>query len=214
MDHCQLSASTFDKLAERYRDKYMDLDLYDAGYRQFCSLLPAGPARVLDAACGPGNVARFLLSERPELDLLGIDLAPRMVALAQTALPTARFAVHDCRQIGTLPGPFDGIVCAFGLPYLSGPEAAAFIGASAAALRPGGVLYLSAMEGRGEDSGLETSSTGDQVFVHYHPATALCEALQQHGLTLVGLQRLPAPAGASKPTQDLILMARRPTVGP
>jgi len=213
MDHCQLSAATFDQLAERYRDKYMDLDLYDAGYARFCALLPAGRARVLDAACGPGNVARYLLAQRPELELLGIDLAPRMVALAQAALPSARFsaqfAVHDCRAIASLPGPFDGIVCAFGLPYLSADEAAAFIAAAAAQLRPGGALYLSAMEGRPEDSGLETSSSGAQVCVHYHAAEALQQALSASGLRLLELQRMAAPPGASKQTQDLIIIASK-----
>jgi len=213
MDHCQLSAATFDQLAERYRDKYMDLDLYDAGYARFCALLPAGRARVLDAACGPGNVARYLLAQRPELELLGIDLAPRMVALAQAALPAAQFAVHDCRAIACLPGPFDGtfdgIVCAFGLPYLSADEAAAFIAAAAAQLRPSGALYLSAMEGRPEDSGLETSSSGEQVYVHYHAAEALQQALRASGLRLLELQRMPAPPGASKKTQDLIIIASK-----
>lgn len=210
MDHCQLSAATFDKLAERYRDKYMDLALYDAGYARFCALLPAGRARVLDAACGPGNMARYLLTQRPELELLGIDLAPRMVALAQAALPTARFAVHDCRAIASLPGLFDGIACAFGLPYLSAAEAAAFIADAAAQLRPGGALYLSAMEGRPEDSGQESSSSGEQVFVHYHSAQALQQALSASGLQLLELQRMSAPPGASKQTQDLIIIASKP----
>ncbi|MEJ5999898.1 class I SAM-dependent methyltransferase [Paucibacter soli] len=210
MDHCQLSAATFDQLAERYRDKYMDLDLYDAGYARFGALLPAGPARVLDAACGPGNVAHYLLAQRPELELLGIDLAPRMVALAQAAVPSARFMVHDCRRMAELAGPFDGIVCAFGLPYLSAAEAAEFIAAAAAQLRPGGALYLSAMEGRPEDSGLETSSgSGAQAFVHYHEAAALQQALSANGLRLLELQRMPAPPGASKQTQDLILIASK-----
>src|SRR5690349_11179871 len=79
MDPCEISANAFHKLADRYRDKFMDLTLYDGSYRDFCDSLPQGRARVLDAACGPGNVSRYLITRRPELDLLGIDLAPRMV---------------------------------------------------------------------------------------------------------------------------------------
>jgi ubiquinone/menaquinone biosynthesis C-methylase UbiE len=65
MDHCANSASTFHKLADRYRDKYMDLTLYDDSYREFCERLRQGRARVLDAACGPGNVSRYLIVRAP-----------------------------------------------------------------------------------------------------------------------------------------------------
>ena len=99
MDHSALSAGIFDKFADIYRDKYMELTTYAHTYREFCELLPPGPARVLDAACGPGNVARFLMAQKPDLDLLGIDLAPHMIELARNAVPVARFAVHDCRDL-------------------------------------------------------------------------------------------------------------------
>src|SRR5215468_10003128 len=119
MDHSAHSANLFHQHAELYRDKFMDLTLYHDYYREFCEALRPGPARVLDAACGPGMVSRYLLSQRPELDLLGTDLAPRMVELARAAVPSARFAVHDCRRLADLQTRFDGIICAFGLPYFS-----------------------------------------------------------------------------------------------
>src|SRR5204863_9540276 len=134
MDPCAISVSAFDKLADRYREKFMDLTMYNNSYRGFCGLLPPGRARVLDAACGPGNVSRYLMAQRPDLDLLGIDLAPRMVDLARQAVPSARFAVHDCRRLAELQLRFDGIICAFGLPYLSGEEATGFIRAAGRAL--------------------------------------------------------------------------------
>jgi SAM-dependent methyltransferase len=107
-DYCAISAGTFHKLADRYREKFMDLTLYDESYRNFCELLRPGRARVLDAACGPGNVSRCLLAHRPDLDLLGIDLAPRMVELARAAAPSAQFAVHDCRCLADLKRRFNG----------------------------------------------------------------------------------------------------------
>src|SRR5260370_5031110 len=126
MDHCAISASAFHKHADRYRDKFMDLTLYDDSYRAFCELLPQGRARVLDAACGPGNVSRYLMAQRPDLDLLGIDLAPRMVELAREAVPSAHFAVQDCRHLADLQLRFGGVIFAFCLPYLLGEEATAF----------------------------------------------------------------------------------------
>ena len=187
----------------------MNLDLYDESYRQFCEQLRPGPARVLDAACGPGNVSRYLMAQRPDLELLGIDLAPRMVELAREAVPDARFAVHDCRDLAGLKKRFDGILCAFGLPYLSEEEAEAFIRAAGQALEPEGVLYLSTMLGRREDSGFQTCSTGDQLYITYHGEDQVIESLRRCGFGIVQQKRLASPANASKATTDWVVIARK-----
>ena len=209
MDHSALSANVFHKLADRYREKYMDLTMYDNSYREFCGLLPRGRARVLDAACGPGNVSRYLMAHRPELDLLGIDLAPRMVELASEAVPSALFAVHDCRNLADLKQRFDGIICAFGLPYLSWLETEAFSRAACEALELKGVFYLSTMLGRSEDSGLEPCSSGDQIYVNYHSEVQIIRSLQGCGFTIVKRERIPSPSAAPKATTDLIVIATK-----
>ena len=187
----------------------MDLAMYDGSYREFCDWLRRGRARVLDAACGPGNVSRYLMAQRPDLDLLGIDLAPRMVELAREAVPSAQFAVHDCRHLADLQLHFDGIICAFGLLYLSGEEATAFISAAGQALDPGGVLYLSTMLGESEDSGFQPCSTGDQVYINYHSEDQVVRSLQRCGFTQLKQSRLPSPSAAVKRTTDLIVMAKK-----
>ena len=209
MDHCAISAGVFHKHADLYREKFMDLTLYNDSYREFCDLLPQGRARVLDAACGPGNVSRYLMAQRPDLDLLGIDLAPRMVELAREAVPSAEFAVHDCRHLGDLKRHFDGIICAFGLPYLSPEEAAAFIRAADGALDPGGVLYLSAMLGNREDSGFQRCSTGDQIYLNFHDEDHIVRLLEGSGFSVLKKSRMASPSAASKVTTDLIVLAKK-----
>jgi len=209
MDHCAISAGVFHKHADLYREKFMDLTLYNDFYREFCELLPEGRARVLDAACGPGNVSRYLMAQRPELELLGIDLAPRMVELAREAVPSAEFAVHDCRHLGDLKRHFDGIICAFGLPYLSPEEAAAFIRAADGALDPGGVLYLSAMLGNREDSGFQRCSTGDQIYLNFHDEDHIVRLLEGSGFSALKKSRMASPSAASKVTTDLIVLAKK-----
>lgn len=208
MDHSASSAGLFHKHADLYRDKFMDLTLYDDSYRDFCQALPQGRARVLDVACGPGNVSRYLMAQRPDLDLLGIDLAPRMVELAREAVPLARFAVHDSRRLADLRLRFDGIICAFGLPYLSRDEATAFIRAAGQALDPGGVFYLSTMLGKSEDSGFQRSSTGDQLYITYYGEDEVIDSLLSCGFTLLRQNRIPSPSAASKATTDLIVIAK------
>lgn len=209
MDHCTITAAVFHKHADSYREKFMDLTLYHDSYREFCSMLPQGRARVLDAACGPGNVSRYLKAQRPDLDLLGIDLAPRMVELAREAVPLAEFAVHDCRHLGDLGRHFDGIICAFGLPYLSAEEAAAFIRAADGALNPGGALYLSVMLGNPENSGFQCCSTGDQVFLNFHDEDHILQLLKGSGFSALKKSRMASPDAASKATTDLIVLAQK-----
>jgi SAM-dependent methyltransferase len=209
MDHCAISVSVFHKFAARYREKFMDLTMYDDTYRQFCGLIRRGHARVLDAACGPGNVSRFMMAQRPDLDLLGIDLAPGMVELAREAVPSAQFALHDCRNLADLKRRFDGIICAFGLPYLMWDEVVAFIEAACTVLEPGGVLYLSTMLGRSEDSGFQRCSSLDQVYINYHGEDQLVSLLQRCDFRIVKQKRIQSPSVASKATTDLIVITKK-----
>ncbi|MGM9516215.1 class I SAM-dependent methyltransferase [Roseateles sp. DB2] len=212
MDTSSQSAQVFDQLAELYQSKYMDLDLYDESYALLTRELPEG-ARVLDAACGPGTVARRLLGWRPDLQLLGVDLAPRMVELACAAVPAAQFVVGDCRQLPGEDGRWDAIVCAFGLPYLSPPDARAFIAQAARLLSPGGRLYLSTQGGRPEDSGPQRSSRGDVVHVFFHALEGpegIGAWLAQSGLVVQAHASLPCPANAPVQTSDWYCIARKP----
>ena len=209
MDHCEISASAFHKLADRYREKFINLTMYDDSYREFCDLLPQGRARVLDAACGPGNVSRYLMTRRADLDLLGIDLAPRMVELARQAVPAARFVVHDCRRLAELRLRFDGVICAFGLPYLSPAEAGAFIRTAGEALDPGGVLYLSTMLGSNQPSGFERCSSGEQVYINYHSEKSVLGSLEACGFFVIKRIHIPSPSVASKPTTDLLVISKK-----
>jgi len=209
MDTCQITVNTFDRLAQRYAQKYLALDTYDDYYRKFCLHLTRQGATVLDVACGPGNVSAFLMRERPDLQVLGIDLAPCMVRLAQTHVPSARFLVHDCRHLADLGRVFDGIAYAFGLNYLNQEDAQNFFDSLSEMLTPNGVLYLSTMCGNTQNSGLETSSSGEQIYVYYRTRQEVEQWVQSAGLELVFADEIASPANASKATIDLVLLARR-----
>lgn len=208
-DTCQVSVNTFDRLAETYAQKYLALDTYDIYYRQFCSHIVRESAVVLDVACGPGNVSAFLARERPDLRILGIDLASNMVRLAQAHVPSARFLVHDCRRLVDLGQVFDGIAYAFGLNYLNQEEAEQFFEALSKTLAPDGALYLSAMLGPTKHSGLLTSGSGDQVYIYYRPREEIERLVQSAGLKIVFSDEIASPANASNPTVDVVFVALR-----
>lgn len=209
MDKIQMAVSVFDKNAQHYQDKYMNLTLYDDTYDFFCAQLGPGTS-VLDMACGPGNISRYLLCRRPDLKILGIDLAPAMLVLAQQNCPAATFRIMDCREISKLTTKFDGIVCGFGLPYLSQEDAVKLIRDAHDLLHPGGTLYLSTMEDDYSKSGPQTSAaTGDTLFMYFHEKAHLQQALAAQGFSLLSVQNKDFIAADGAVSQDLVLIAQR-----
>lgn len=91
MDNNALSVDTINRLAKQYQDKYMDFNHYFDRYDTFCQLLHTKNASVLEIGCGPGNVTRYLLNKRSDLQNTGLDLAPNMIELAKANNPTAHF---------------------------------------------------------------------------------------------------------------------------
>lgn len=180
MDKTKAAAAIFDQYAHQYQAKYMAVDRYHDSLDLFCKKINTAGARILDVACGPGNITKYLLDQRPDFDLLGIDLSPNMLELAQQNNPSASFHLLDVRAINTLEGPFDGILCGFGLPYLSKEEAIQFIHKAGELLSSGGLLYLSTMEGDYSLSGGQIPSSGGEteLYTYYHEAEYLLEALE------------------------------------
>ena len=50
--------------------------------------------RVLDVACGPGGWALELAFQHPEINVVGVDISPRMVAYAQAQV---QVSVHSSK---------------------------------------------------------------------------------------------------------------------
>lgn len=208
MDRSHHAASVFDKHAVLYQDRFMDFESYNDTFNLFCELIQAEKAAILDIACGPGNITRYLLRQRSDFKILGIDLAPKMIELATVNNPNAEFLTMDCRDIGQLSQRYDGIICGFGLPYLSKQEAIQLIKDASFILKPNGVLYLSTMEDDNSKSDFKTSSTGDQIFMNYHQADYLTAALQENGFQLIDLKRKDFLNSDGTTSVDLILIAQ------
>lgn len=200
----------WNNVAELYQTYFMDLDLYDDTYDAFCARLEKPGARILEIGCGPGNITRYLLCKRPDFDLLATDVAPNMVELARKNNPTAQCEVLDCRDLNRLDSPFDGIVCGFCLPYLSKDDCSRLLRDCSGLLNPGGVLYLSAIEGDYARSGYETGrSTENTMFVYYYETDYLTDELHANGFAPIELIRKPYTKSDGTASTHLIFIATR-----
>jgi SAM-dependent methyltransferase len=107
-------------------------------------LIPAAPGeRWLDAACGPGLVARGLAPLVGHVD--GVDMTPAMVELAtreaaREGLGNAAFAVGDATALDASDATFDGAVTRFSLHHI--PLPGRVLAELRRVVRPGGAVVV------------------------------------------------------------------------
>lgn len=209
MDKNENAVNIFNKMAQVYQDKFMDVNLYADTLDLFCNSIKTQDAEVLELACGPGNITKYLLNKRPDFKLLGTDLAPNMIELAKINNPTAQFELMDCRAISKSNKTYDAIMCGFCLPYLSKEEAIQLIRDTAKILKPKGLLYISTMEDDYSKSAFKKGSGGDEIFMHYHEGDYLTQAIQENDLKILKLKRQEYPTQDNTQTIDLIIIAEK-----
>ncbi|MGC1727809.1 MAG: methyltransferase domain-containing protein [Steroidobacteraceae bacterium] len=106
-------------------------------------LLPG--ERVLDVACGTGEVTLSIAARVAPGEAVGVDLSGRMIDAARLAarerrVANVRFERMDAEQLGLAEGSFDVALCALGLMYVPHPQRAAR--EMRRMLRPGGRMVL------------------------------------------------------------------------
>ncbi len=203
-----LSVALFNRRANEYQEKYMDVSLYADSLNLVCKHLVPN-ANVLELACGPGNVTQYLLKHRDDLKILGTDLAAQMLELAQKNNPSANFKLMDCRDLWQLHQKYDAVIASFCLPYLSKEEAEKLIADASKILNPRGILYLSTMEDDYTKSGIQLSSYGDKAYIYYHQADYLQKALKLNKLNVLDIQRKLTTTDDHKIVTDLLMVAEK-----
>ena len=108
------------------------------GRQRVLDVVAARPGmRILDLACGPGNLTRRLAhAVAPEGEVVGVDLAPGMIEVARSrAIPHARFELMDIEELAFADASFDAATCGHGLQFVPHLERA--LGEARRVLRKG-----------------------------------------------------------------------------
>jgi demethylmenaquinone methyltransferase/2-methoxy-6-polyprenyl-1,4-benzoquinol methylase len=139
----------FDVIAPRY-DRFTRVFSFGMDRRWKAELTAwirecVGPrARVLDLACGTGDLAFAAAARAPHGMVIGIDASSRMIDLARARAtreaPTdnVRFQAGDMSSLGVESASIDAVTSGYGLRNVPDPEQA--VREIARVLKPGGIL--------------------------------------------------------------------------
>ncbi|MFT3679746.1 MAG: class I SAM-dependent methyltransferase [Ferruginibacter sp.] len=202
------AADIFNRHAQVYQQRFMDVSLYADTLDIFCSKINKEDAAILDIACGPGNITKYILNKRPGFAVLGIDLSKNMIELAKANNPTGVFKMMDAADIHRLDTKYEGIVCGFCFPYLPQEKTIQLIKDAASLLNINGAFYLSTIEGEHSRSGIKINRYGEQVMMYYYEAGFLVDTLKKNHFMIDDIRRKTYIYGEEEIT-DVIIVAHK-----
>ncbi len=110
----------------------------------FARLLVGQLGQVGDVGCGPGHITDYL--GQLDLSMVGVDLAPEMVARARASHPAYQFSVGAVEALEVPDGGWAGAVALGTLWHHDAGGRAVALRELARVVRPGGVLLLGWLE--------------------------------------------------------------------
>ncbi|MCB0663177.1 MAG: class I SAM-dependent methyltransferase [Saprospiraceae bacterium] len=202
----------FEKYAAWYAEHYMEVAPFAKGLDFYLQQLSDPQAQILDIACGPGNIAAYLHKQHPKLHITGIDRAPTMIEIAKQQVPKARFEVLDAYEISNLKTYFDGVVLGFLLPYLLPDRLEDFFKNVKSNLKPGGLIYISTIEGNPDTNGWQTNSKGDKVQMFYYREEDFKQLLRKMEATLLHFEIIDFTKADGQKETNLVAVAQFPDI--
>jgi predicted TPR repeat methyltransferase len=195
----------FDRLADSYDSRAIGELRYCAPNLALAAIEEAWPGHpsellALDAGCGTGLSGKPFRAMARRLD--GVDLSPRMVALARARGIYDRLEVEDLATfLGAASGAYNLVIAVDSLPYFG--DLAGVMRGAAAALRPGGHFALT-LEWQAED-GWRLNSSGR----YSHGEGYLRRTAAAFGLSVALGRRETAKREFGRPVAAQVAVLRR-----
>ncbi|WP_233513435.1 class I SAM-dependent methyltransferase [Micromonospora craterilacus] len=184
----------------------LDLAMVDAFAEAVTS---GGDPRVLDAGCGAGRMSRYLTERGCQVQ--GVDLSPRMVAMARRDHRDLVFTVGSLTGLPYPDDQFAGVLLWYSTIHTPPAGQARIFAEATRVLRPGGHLLVGFQSGTGErDLARAYRQFGHEIELQRHLYTADQVAAQLQAAGLREVCRLVRRAqGTEKDDQAFLLAAQR-----
>ncbi|MFM9447041.1 class I SAM-dependent DNA methyltransferase [Streptomyces acidiscabies] len=211
-DFIHNTRDSYDKIAEDYTEQFpsglgdraVDRGLVGA----FAELVRArGSEPVADLGSGPGHVTAHLRDLG--LQVFGVDISPRMVALARRTHPGLRFHVGSMTALDLPDQTLGGIFSLFSVIHVPDSELPALCKEFSRVLVPGGYALLCFQIDNTTTRLRITERFGHDITLdyHWHDPTRFAQLLTEAGLLVEAHCILEPPEGANRPRA--ILLARK-----
>ena len=201
----------FNSKAKLYADKYMDMSMYKDTFISFNETIKSEDPTVLDIACGPGNITKYIKNTNSHFNIIGVDFAPEMLKVAKEQNPDCTFENLNALDIDKLENTFDGIICGFLLPYLTPEEVISLFNKVYNKLNKLGVFYLSTMNSESNYSEMTTSKSEPKQSMEsfYYSKDYLIQELIESGFVIINSSiKLD---GYSAPLSELFITCQKST---
>ncbi len=208
MTRPETAAEVFDALGTDYEHAFRTATAQRAALTGLLAALPP-EAKVLDLGAGTGRPTAELLVAAGH-DVTGYDVAPKMVEIARSQVPAARFELGDMRELSFADGTWDAITAFFSMLQLPRAERETMIGRFASWLKPGGLLVFATVPA--DVDGVDIVFMGHPARAYSFATGPLKERLRAAGLEIVQedeAEFVPDHPDAG-PEPHVHLTARRP----
>ena len=162
MDYKKITIESYNKDAKKFSKEFKAMNsIKSHRFQKFIGLLKGG--KILDLGCGSGDHSLYF--KQRGLDVTSIDLSKEMVKLCNEKGLNA--LLMDIENLKFEDKLFDGVWAATSLLHIPKSKLGAVVKKLNSIIKPGGILYVSVKEGRGEKLVEDKSGNTKRFFVFW-----------------------------------------------
>ena len=205
MNILALNKVAWDAIGTDTASPYMEEEIYAELFKQFCQSLPS-KARVLDVGCGPGIPVTNALV-KAGFDVTGLDISPKMIALAEHNVPDAQYTSKSVTDIDYIE-EFNGVMASYSLLCLDRDMFILACSKIFLALKSMGYCFIALNEGVYQHSDALTRISGELVYSRVYSEAEIKEAFSQMRLIRLGRAVVESPMYGRE--RSIVLLFQKP----